>query len=789
MTYDDAGRVVRAENGAGDVVVYGYDGAGRLITVDGTGIANRFHYDTARSTGFEHTGGQLAWVEDAAGSVDLGYDAYSRLSTQQRTISSAISSASPALVGRETTVFSPSGLARTIDLGDGVVLPLHYDAAGRVTQVEGLWSVASYDAADQPVREQYENGVVQRYDRDLVHRPQRVTIENADGALYSVAATYHPFGPIATLTDDDGVGLDHSASFGFDGGGRLTSAAIGTGDGAYHFNYGYDGLQNMTQRGATGPTDLGILSGSYQYRSDAHRQLDHIEGANGATIAAFAYDGAGRQVQHADKQLTYDALSKLVRVDGVAGGSIEHGYGYDGARVWTRGAAGEMTYWITPDLVVRGAEHDHYVRVGERLIARITTTAAAGSATAAGLTGVPGAPGPRSGLAGLLVLWLVGIAGTLRRQRGARKLRAVAVGSALPLLALVSCSPPLANQTGTLATSPRLYYHQTYGAGPELTTDDGGHLVEDRRTEPFGAAIDAFAAGAVQAIDYRANPVNALNKFTDPDTRWSYHGARWLAPDTAQWHTPDPPTTAPDPKFMQAPWGLNPYQYVNQNPVAYWDPDGKCSAPMLAPGQVGICIEAYIAADKLGLFDFGRGDNRGFDAYDPLETNRLQQQIVFDPNTHTITNQTAVAVSKAVLPDMGFELGGGSGPTEISLQGTGATQVGSLRSDFTGNTVFTAGGHGVNGFSGLPGGPKGSIDYTFSFRVDDDGNVELIGGAHKGFPSYGVYSYKADDDGNITATPLLENKENEIEDLQHPFNGLENTDQPMYGPVEIDYHD
>jgi hypothetical protein len=102
--------------------------------------------------------------------------------------------------------------------------------------------------------------------------------------------------------------------------------------------------------------------------------------------------------------------------------------------------------------------------------------------------------------------------------------------------------------------------------------------------------------------------------------------------------------------------------------------------------------------------------------------------------------------------------------------------------------VFTAGGHGVNGFSGLPGGPKGSIDYTFSFRVDDDGNVELIGGAQKGFPSYGVYSYKADDDGNITATPLLETQENKIEDLQVPFNGLENTDQPMYGPV-VQYQD
>jgi len=34
----------------------------------------------------------------------------------------------------------------------------------------------------------------------------------------------------------------------------------------------------MTKREAIGPTDLGILSGSYQYRPDAPRQLDPYRG-------------------------------------------------------------------------------------------------------------------------------------------------------------------------------------------------------------------------------------------------------------------------------------------------------------------------------------------------------------------------------------------------------------------------------------------------------------------------------------------------------------------------------
>ena len=59
-----------------------------------------------------------------------------------------------------------------------------------------------------------------------------------------------------------------------------------------------------------------------------------------------------------------------------------------------------------------------------------------------------------------------------------------------------------------------------------------------------------------------------------------------MAPETGRWLTPDPPVKAPDPKFMAAPWALHPYQYVNQNPVLFWDPDGRQPAPNPA-GQSG----------------------------------------------------------------------------------------------------------------------------------------------------------------------------------------------------------
>lgn len=56
-----------------------------------------------------------------------------------------------------------------------------------------------------------------------------------------------------------------------------------------------------------------------------------------------------------------------------------------------------------------------------------------------------------------------------------------------------------------------------------------------------------------------------------------------MAPELARWQTPDPPVKAPSGRFMTAPWDLNPYQYVNQNPVLYWDPDGRDKLPL--PGE------------------------------------------------------------------------------------------------------------------------------------------------------------------------------------------------------------
>jgi RHS repeat-associated protein len=138
------------------------------------------------------------------------------------------------------------------------------------------------------------------------------------------------------------------------------------------------------------------------------------------------------------------------------------------------------------------------------------------------------------------------------------------------LVALISaCTLSGTDKTAHIlaTTTDATFMHAGFAAGPAVFTDASGDIIEERRYEPYGTPLDA--------VDVVALDLNALNKRTDASTGWSDHGARWLAPETGRWLSTDPPVAAPSSGFMAAPWKLHPYQYVSQNPISYWDPDGN----------------------------------------------------------------------------------------------------------------------------------------------------------------------------------------------------------------------
>ncbi len=620
LSYNDFGQLLVHTNAAEQATTFTYDSLGRLSTQTGVAVSTpsagdvpaasySYSYDaypvgvSAPGGGTANTNllGRLSSITEPNGKVILAYDDFGRPRATSRTIADQTVT--------ELLSLGMSGQIRSVLYGHDLTVTMEYDAVGRPESISGpsgmLWQADAYDSAGRLTAESFGNGITQLTTRDILGLPERIEVNRPvmAGPLYDVAVQRNAWTGIVSATDSDGVGLNHSATFTYDGAARLTDATIGTGSERYSFGYRYDGLQNMTlrtQEVPTGAANLDMVTGTYTYGESGAgpRQLTSVLDDQGVPVANFTYDDAGRMTEDTGKLLTYNGLDQLVQVE-LPGQAVplEYSYGYNGLRTYTQHANGNEEYNFTESIRQEGDLRHHYIKIGSRTVARVTMRDLEAS------TAAPPAPvvGPRVsrrwlGLMLALALLLILMSGLLRkgativvpaksRKRTSAPTRAgpgyALVPLAVLLFANLSCGLMLgSSHKATWTTQETIYFHQGFSAGPTLMTTEAGDIFEERRYEPFGVDIDAYSGpaggiGPIGGVNYVAEPTNVLNKSSDPDTKWSYHGARWVSPQTARWHTPDPIVKAPDGKFMSEPWALHPYQYVSQNPVMYWDPDGR----------------------------------------------------------------------------------------------------------------------------------------------------------------------------------------------------------------------
>lgn len=173
--------------------------------------------------------------------------------------------------------------------------------------------------------------------------------------------------------------------------------------------------------------------------------------------------------------------------------------------------------------------------------------------------------------------------------------------------------------SGVWAAGDREFLHQGFSFGPAMGTSerpDGGEvrLLFERRTTPFGAPIDGVherddGSYAVERSGmFERERLGSLNKEHDPDSGYSYHGARWFAPTLARWMTPDPLYTQSPEAVMADPWQANPYAYVSNDPVGQWDPTG------LVGGGCDACDDRTLG---LGMSTLPGGPSKAdIDAFD-----------------------------------------------------------------------------------------------------------------------------------------------------------------------------
>jgi YD repeat-containing protein len=394
----------------------------------------------------DNLAGQLAWTEEPTGGADLGYDAFRRASFARRRIDDRVSEA--------TTHFAPSGLPLDRSYDDGFSYTYTHDPAARLTGIGDLWTVLLMDAAGSILHERTQNGVDTTYARDVLGLVTQVTVRDVDGvAIYDVSATRNLANEILTETDRDNRGLDHSATFTYDGFARLTGATIDGGT-RYAFGYSYDVLHNMTSR--TGPATLHAMFGTYHY-GRGPRQLTSITDASGAVTHTFDFDAAGRQIAEDALRMTFDASDRITRVTGLPAGAVTHAYGVDGQRVKTV-EPNSVQYFFGDGTSERNGVREH---AGDRVIARVAVS------TTDGGDG-PGGPGgggaglldPRSWSPGAIAFCACALALAFAIARSRR--RRVLALAALAIVIAPGCSTARLGERASATTVPVPTFIVTY---------------------------------------------------------------------------------------------------------------------------------------------------------------------------------------------------------------------------------------------------------------------------------------------------------------------------------------
>jgi RHS repeat-associated protein len=241
-------------------------------------------------------------------------------------------------------------------------------------------------------------------------------------------------------------------------------------------------------------------------------------------------------------------------------------------------------------------------------------------------------------------------------------------------------------------------YHVYYPYGEEATAfnQDGERLKFTGHERDL-----ASAAGAGDDLDY----MHARHE--------SPIAGRFLSTDS---HAGEP----------RLPQSWNRYAYVEGNPMKLIDLNGRCAVPAgLQPGQVGICLESFIAAPHIGVI--GLGDNRSFAVNDPKTTFRTSLRVLVDPKSGKMKGTL-----KAGESDILFR-GFGRFGTATLEQASGLAQNGSH--------VYLLYITGSNGLSAL--NAFGQIGFTVNMKLDSTGVLTIDPSSKtKGFPSIEGFAYR-----------------------------------------------
>lgn len=377
----------------------------------------------------------------------------------------------------------------------------------------------------------------------------------------------------------------------------------------------------------------------------------------------------------------------------------------------------------------------------------------------------------------------------------------------------------IAEYSTQLSTTPSVAYTTTDHLGtPRIITDELGQVSSRRDFMPFGEELYTGVGGRTgdAGLKYSSSEDEVRQKFTgyqkDDETNLDFAENRMYANEMGRF-------TAVDPLLASGkssdPQSFNRYIYVMNNPMTFIDPDGLCTVPTgLKQGQVGICFEAFIAAERIGPGGIGHGDGRSFNGDNNQLTARIMIHAIISTDAEKVyyNYQGKIEESKVGTD---FKLMNGvnwSGPdgtqfriepsagAVVAFEGSGSVDVSlSNMQKVQGETNFGEGvdvtlsiANGMNGVQrkgqeieatgkqtanvvmiglgkAIGAALPGTIDGDVTLRVSGNENVQGVSANGRPFPSFAAYSYTKDANGNVTTKVHLEQRETSVENLTKPI--------------------
>ncbi len=338
-TYDSAGNLATKTDARGVTATYGYDALNRMTSISypTSSLDVAYTYDTAQAacqSGETFTTGRLAKMVDSSGSTVYCYNRFGDLVRKVQTTNGN------AFVLQYA--WNAAGQLLSTTYPDGAVVDYVYDTIGRVTEVgatptagtrQVLLKNLSYHPFGPASGWQYGNDRTLSRTLNLNYQPGVVQDEDVGGL--SVGYEFDAVGNLKWLRDGD-QSEPPQREYGYDGLNRLTQTKDGS-TAAVLQAYGYDKTGNRTSATVSGTTT------TYTYPTDKHR-LSQV-GTNVRT-----YDANGNTTQIAGtptRDFVYGDHNRMTQA--LQGGSVTSNYAYNGAGEQVRRFLGSANTYAVYD--------------------------------------------------------------------------------------------------------------------------------------------------------------------------------------------------------------------------------------------------------------------------------------------------------------------------------------------------------------------------------------------------------------------------------------------------------